>query len=553
MLSLPYWSIGLATLLASSRAFLLMSATQIRRMPGKEATQVAEKSTEGVVVCGYCGATAAPTFAEVAQQMVQKHGAQVQTIECSDEESTGIASREDYATFRLYKAGLLLDELKVIAGSDWSAGLLARVEALVSISNLGGLAQEGAMDSVLCLAQPGASYSKELAVGTYAVQLASYVSKGLQASLKSPQGGVSSISKMDSSPVTVADFTVQAIVLGVLSGCFPEDGFIAEETSKVLCEDDAALNAVVALVRRVFSSDLTAEDVCCLIDLGGRGHSPSSTRTWTNDPIDGTKGFIRGEQYCVALGMMDSGRPVVGVLGCPNLGDHVEGKEGELGEGQIFSASDNSGSYSRPMNSQFAQVQETKVGVIELRVLDASSASEARVLESVESGHSSHDLAAQVAEGLGISKPSVRMDSQAKYGCLARGQGGLYLRLPRAGYVENIWDHLAGVVVVQEAGTPLMLSSLLTQWPLPLVIKNTPFFHFAPHPGGRVTDSNGLALDFSQGAKLPKEVSASRCIKLKCICTFCKTSRASHPALSIGTPLRRLLVLLGLVVPSMMK
>ena len=32
------------------------------------------------------------------------------------------------------------------------------------------------------------------------------------------------------------------------------------------------------------------------------------------------------------------------------------------------------------------------------------------------------------------------MDSQAKYGCLARGDGGAYLRMPTGvGYKEKIW------------------------------------------------------------------------------------------------------------------
>jgi len=37
------------------------------------------------------------------------------------------------------------------------------------------------------------------------------------------------------------------------------------------------------------------------------------------DPIDGTKGFLRGEQYAVALGLIDDGEVVLGVLGCPEL------------------------------------------------------------------------------------------------------------------------------------------------------------------------------------------------------------------------------------------
>jgi len=34
--------------------------------------------------------------------------------------------------------------------------------------------------------------------------------------------------------------------------------------------------------------------------------------------------------------------------------------------------------------------------------------------------------------GLGVSLPPVRIDSQCKYGLLSRGQGDIYLRLPRS-------------------------------------------------------------------------------------------------------------------------
>lgn len=49
---------------------------------------------------------------------------------------------------------------------------------------------------------------------------------------------------------------------------------------------------------------------------------------------------------------------------------------------------------------------------------------------------------------LGVKAPPVRIDSQAKYGALSRGDGAIYLRFPRKGYVEKIWDHAAGCIVV---------------------------------------------------------------------------------------------------------
>ena len=59
------------------------------------------------------------------------------------------------------------------------------------------------------------------------------------------------------------------------------------------------------------------EQVCRWIDHGGG--SQYSERFWTLDPIDGTKGFLRGEQYAVALALIVDGRVAVAALACPNL------------------------------------------------------------------------------------------------------------------------------------------------------------------------------------------------------------------------------------------
>jgi hypothetical protein len=60
--------------------------------------------------------------------------------------------------------------------------------------------------------------------------------------------------------------------------------------------------------------------------------------------------------------------------------------------------------------------------------------------EGVEKGHSSHSSQAAIAKTLGITNPSVQMDSQAKYASIARGVGEIYLRLPvTLAYEERIW------------------------------------------------------------------------------------------------------------------
>jgi hypothetical protein len=65
---------------------------------------------------------------------------------------------------------------------------------------------------------------------------------------------------------------------------------------------------------------------------------------------------------------------------------------------------------------------------------------ELNFLESVEAAHSSHSFNDTVAKILNVTRPPTRMDSQAKYCALARGDGAVYLRMPTGvGYKEKIW------------------------------------------------------------------------------------------------------------------
>ncbi len=69
----------------------------------------------------------------------------------------------------------------------------------------------------------------------------------------------------------------------------------------------------------------------------------------------------------------------------------------------------------------------------------------------------------------------VRIDSQAKYVVVADGRAEIYIRHSgNVDYREKVWDHAAGYLIVQEAG-------------------------------GRVTDLDGLPLDFSHGLRLKEQ------------------------------------------------
>ncbi len=236
------------------------------------------------------------------------------------------------------------------------------------------------------------------------------------------------LQKGDKSPVTVADFASQAVVSHMLGDALP---LVGEEDAAMLRENPETAAKVVACVQSVLPG-ITGEEVLSAIDRGTHEGGGSGS-FWVLDPIDGTKGFLRLDQYAVALALVSDGEPVLGVLGCPNLDG-----------GRLFVANRGEGCQQRSLDDDtLTPVQVDQVAL----------PSAARFCESVESGHSRHDHAAQIASRLGITAAPYRIDSQCKYAAVARGDASIYLRLPtRKDYVERIWDHAAGWMVVTEAG-----------------------------------------------------------------------------------------------------
>ena len=70
---------------------------------------------------------------------------------------------------------------------------------------------------------------------------------------------------------------------------------------------------------------------------------------WTLDPIDGTKGFLRGEQYAVCLALLVNARVELGVMGCPNL--PVSAADPQGARGCIFVAVRGHGAYQLPLTN----------------------------------------------------------------------------------------------------------------------------------------------------------------------------------------------------------
>jgi 3'(2'), 5'-bisphosphate nucleotidase len=204
--------------------------------------------------------------------------------------------------------------------------------------------------------------------------------------------------------------------------------------------------------------------VCRWID----GVGEPADRTWALDPLDGTKGYLRGGQYAVALALIDRGQVVLGALACPALGLAACGSTAAC-QGTVAVAVRGQGAWATPMGSET---------FVRLCVSSRPAPEGARLLRSYEADHTDVAKLDQIAALLGVKEPPVRMDSQAKSLLLAAGEGELIFRLispRRPDYVEKVWDQAAGALIVEEAG-------------------------------GRVTDLTGRALDFAAGRTLDHNI-----------------------------------------------
>lgn len=376
------------------------------------------------------------------------------------------------------------------------------------------------------------------------------------------------VSKKDASPVTIADYAAQVIVSvtlqsilgygtdGVMRGdstTTPEDSngahsrsslragsifrMVGEEDATTLQKEGSTLiPEILAALDDAWprsevhwgtesdsstpttsssssgssasSAGWTAAEVITALSSGGYAGGGTEPY-WVLDPIDGTKGFLRRGQYAVGLAYVMHGRPVLGVIACPNLpypawptatqqATSTEPAAAAAAvpppaaaaaaqRGCIFTALEGHGATMEAMPvypdaiaqseastavaPDAAAVVPVPAAVQSIRASPLTEGSQLVLAESFEASHSDHAVSSSIASSLGLQASPIRIDSMCKYGLLARGDAHVYLRFPRPGYVENVWDHAPGAILITEAG-------------------------------GCVSDADGLPLDFSVGRGL---------------------------------------------------
>lgn len=268
--------------------------------------------------------------------------------------------------------------------------------------------------------------------------------------------------KENRTPVTVADFAAQAYIGRDWHSTFSDAPLVSEEGVESLKkeENQNILEQITEALRTKYP-DADSRDVLKWID---RGNQDPDTEFWTLDPIDGTKGFIRGDQYAIALAHIQNGTVQTAVIACPNLTDARTEDPG--GPGTLVFAQKGEGSWQLPLFEEGEKKQ--------LSVSECDQPQDAVILRSFESAHTNEELMSELRNKLETSEDPWPMDSQAKYAVLAAGGGDILYRLlskKKPDYKEYIWDQAPGSLILSEAG-------------------------------GKLTDLHGKPLDFSTGLRL---------------------------------------------------
>ncbi|KAK8524410.1 hypothetical protein V6N13_015432 [Hibiscus sabdariffa] len=315
-----------------------------------------------------------------------------------------------------------------------------------------------------------AKYRKEMEVAVEVVERACSLCVDVQRSLFSDKGRI--LEKNDQTPVTVADFGVQALVSLELGKLFPSIPLVAEEDSSYI----RAKNLVDPIVSAVCDqtsldeNSISHADVLEAIDRGVNNAFGTKPATyWILDPIDGTRGFVKGSKalYVVGLSLVVEGKIMLGVMGCPNWlvdtsyrsTNDVQGYQNSSpGLGIIMAAHVGCGTWTKRLRCMLDS--STKISSDWTRCL----------VDGCCLVHKAHFCTpdSQPWESLPLSvfyKATINNDdigdneirlvpgccgSLCKYLMVASGRASVFiLRHEKA---AKAWDHASGMICVHEAG-----------------------------------------------------------------------------------------------------
>ena len=291
-------------------------------------------------------------------------------------------------------------------------------------------------------------YNKEYELAIDLVKKASQITEWFS------KRGFESFSKLDQSPVTLADFASQIYIVSKLKEYFPDDEIIAEEENidfiNIKAED---------LIKQCYS-ELNLKKIKNIKE-NIRFKGKSSVRQWTVDPIDGTIGYQKGLSYAIGVGFMVESEPKTSAISVPNYND-----EGLA----IFSAIKGKGAYASYGEKDFKKITVSNQDSLKDAVLCLSL-------------HYNKPWVLEFAKKVGINK-LIRIDSMLKFCKIADASADLYIK-PIDLEHSYTWDFLPGYLIVREAGgkvtdssnRPIWFEGDALRWSEPAVIASNGIIH----------------------------------------------------------------------------
>ncbi|KAM7506143.1 hypothetical protein LguiB_005047 [Lonicera macranthoides] len=316
-----------------------------------------------------------------------------------------------------------------------------------------------------------AKYHRELQSAVDVVQRACLLCLDVKKSLFSSDANI--LEKNDQTPVTVADFGVQALISLELGELFPSIPLVAEEDSAFLRSNDL-VNYVVSVVSdKAGSRDLplTEDDVLEAIDRGGKDafvFGPKPATYWILDPIDGTRGFLKGSEalYVVGLALVVEGEIVLGVMGCPNWQDEnytkssAEYESNVSRSGTIMVAHVGCGTWRKNLSYMLNSTANIPDNWTRCYVDECCIVYEARFCIPDSQTWESLPLSQLFAATTDVESITDKVilllpaccGSLCKYLMVASGRATVFIQRTRSQKVIKVWDHAVGVICVHEAG-----------------------------------------------------------------------------------------------------
>ncbi|XP_070051732.1 putative 3'(2'),5'-bisphosphate nucleotidase, mitochondrial isoform X2 [Nicotiana tomentosiformis] len=329
-----------------------------------------------------------------------------------------------------------------------------------------------------------AKYYRELEAAVDVVERACRLCIDVKSSLFSNDDRI--LEKNDQTPVTIADFGVQALVSLEMNRLFPSIPLVAEEDSSFLRSTNLVGSVVDVVVNKATLRDEVTEDsVLKAIDRGGKDactFGPKQATYWVLDPIDGTRGFVKGVEalYVVALALVVERQIVLGVMGCPNWDEDyfVNRATGVQETGSNFSRSGmimvshlGCGTWKQRLSDMLTiklPQSWTRCYVDGCQVLKEARfcTPESQKWESLplSSSFNAKTNSEKIEKGDILLVPAC-CGSLCKYMMVASGRASVFiLRATTRTVMKKIygyapaWDHAVGIICVHEAG------GMVTDW-----------------------------------------------------------------------------------------